>query len=507
MTRQAPVTTEPSASPFTFRKRETVPLMLTTVAVGYPLFRMLVPALAMPMLLIPPLLLVLWLVWRTRQPRQMVRSPLALPLLICAGSLVASSFLGVADGSDRVAILFFWGGATGVVLFLLIDMLAWGWPPRLVLHAILVTVTILLVHASWEVISRWLSWMGTRQTGEPLLPPYEALDVIGMHHTAAVMPFVLGTPLAIAAMWRTERAWERWGWGIWLFWVVVVIFSTSSRGGWVATAAADGAILLPLMWNTYRAGQFRRLRATVLLTGGYGLLFVLLFAANATRMSQSFSLSPPAAGEAQEQDLEETLEYLTNPMGRQVFWKRALHIFAEQPVFGAGPGGYPARYDALAPPNRVYTPPHTHNVYLAFLSELGIIGTGTFLVLALMACWIGWRGWWATPPHSHERLLLLASGAMVVGVAVKGLVDVPPPQNGALVFSAIVAGLAWGGCWSLPSSSFPSPPPSGADKTMTLHSFLAFRPRDLLTAHPLHLVLVAMTFLAWAVATLVFLQQ
>jgi hypothetical protein len=42
---------------------------------------------------------------------------------------------------------------------------------------------------------------------------------------------------------------------------------------------------------------------------------------------------------------------------------------------------------------------------------------------------------------------------------------------------------------------------------MTLRSFLAFRPRDLLTAHPLHLVLVAMTFLAWAVATLVFLQQ
>ncbi|NJN66967.1 MAG: hypothetical protein HC884_09790 [Chloroflexaceae bacterium] len=499
----APLAAEPASVIIVpFRKTETMRLVLATVGVGYPLFRMLVPSLAMALLVIPPLLLLLWLVWRTGQPRQTVRSPLALPLLLCAAALVASSFLGVAEGADRVAILFFWGGAMGVVLFLAIDLLASGWSPHLFLQAILATVTILLADASWEVVSRWVSWLETRQAGDSLLPPYISLDVIGMHHTAAVMPFVLGIPLAIAAMWRSERVWERWGWGIWLFWAVVVIFSTSARGGWLATIAAAGTILLPLLWSAYRAGQFRRLWATVFLSGGYVLLFIVLFVVNYAEVSQTVSLAPPAPGE-EAPDFEEAIESLANPTGRLVFWERALQVFAERPLLGAGPGGYPARYDALAPARRVYTPPHAHNIYLAFLCELGLVGTVAFLALALMAGRVGWHGWHAMAPHSHERLWLLASGAVVVGMAVNGLVDVPPPQNGALIFSTIVAGLAYGGCWHLTVPPLPSPPTA----TLTLRSFLAFRPRDLLKVHPLHLLLVATTFIAWGVATLVFLQR
>jgi O-antigen ligase len=490
-----------------------VPLALATIGVGYALLRMIVPALAMPLLAVPPVLVLLWFAWRWTQPQQRVSTPLGVPLLIGSIVLVASSVQAVANSADVVAILFFWGAAGGVILFLMISMMAWGWHPRIFVRAMLLTITILLIHATWTILSAWVAWPGLREPGDPWLPQNVSANLLGMHHTEAVIPLYSGIPLAIAALWQATKRWEQWLWGIWLFWAVVAVFYTSSRGGWLAMAFATGVILFPLLWGAYRARQVRRLVVGGGLAAGYVVLFAALLVgyssvvAGATAVSEKAVSSAPddssdASGDNGDQHLSESLQDMTGFMGREVFWRRALDMVKARPLLGVGPGGFSVCYQALEPErSEHFLPPHTHNLYLAFLTELGIAGAGAFLVVSGTIAWLWWRSWQTTDPGSENRLLLLACGAVWAGTALHGLVDVPAPQNGQLALYALAVGVGIGGFWKLSGGNPPAPATVERADGGTPATFW----HSLTVPHVAHLVLVGAVVLAWVVATLVFL--
>lgn len=458
---------------------------LATLALGFPLARMLLPALAMLLLAVPPLLLLVWgggrMVFR---PAGAIQSPVGWPLLLFVIALVSSSLFAVVGGAgpgggaNVLPVLFFWGGMVGVLLFLTIDRLAAGWPPHIITRALLLIITILLVHASWTVVSAWGAWLSGWARGAATQPPTVPPDVIGMHHTAAVMPFIFGLPLAIVALWRATARWRRIVWGGWLFFDVVVIFYTSSRGGWVTMVAAVGATLAPLLWMATRAGQVQRIGKTLLLTGSYAILFVVLFLFHYTTLLHPLAGLPPTS----EREGSETIAELTNPMGRTVFWQNALSMAGAHPLLGVGPGNYSDVYRIQEPQSVVYVPPHAHNISLAVLSELGLFGAVSLALLAVAIVRGLWRGWQQTAPLSDERLLLVAGSAVGVALVVNGLVDVPPPQNGAIVLFALAAALSTGGGWRIGE---------------VLN-------RGAWRARLFPLLLVSVALLAWGVATLVF---
>lgn len=62
---------------------------------------------------------------------------------------------------------------------------------------------------------------------------------------------------------------------------------------------------------------------------------------------------------------------------RIIIWKTSLQIFKMHPIFGVSPAGFSVFYEAI---NNKYVP-HSHDIFLAFLSEYGIVGEAVFLVL------------------------------------------------------------------------------------------------------------------------------
>lgn len=75
-------------------------------------------------------------------------------------------------------------------------------------------------------------------------------------------------------------------------------------------------------------------------------------------------------------------------------WEEALQVFTANPVLGTG-------FDTYKYTQHVYGYSDTHNVYVKFLVETGIVGMFLFLWLLATTFWTGFRLFW----HSHDPFL------------------------------------------------------------------------------------------------------
>jgi hypothetical protein len=254
------------------RLRQYGQLALATLALGYPVARIVLPGAVQPAIFIPLLLLLVWYAWQFTRVRTLLRSPLGVPLLLCAGLLVLSSLLGIAPPPEIAANLFDWlEGA--VILFLVVYLLAAGWRPQVFALALLLASSLfLLVHVA-GILGWWLQWAQFWQPGMGLFPVGARLDFGSTHPNQAALLINMGMPLAIAALWYAQVFWKRVLWAGWLLAATVALFYTSSRGGWLGMTAASATMVLPLLWSAWRTRHWRRLGTVILLGGGYGVLF------------------------------------------------------------------------------------------------------------------------------------------------------------------------------------------------------------------------------------------
>lgn len=491
-----------------------VSLVLITIGLGFPFARIILPGQLKVALFIPLLLLLIWFLWRLSQPRTLLVSPLGLPLLLSACAISASGIVAVVTGSLHgtivIPFLFHWGAVCGVTTFLLADMLAAGWSPRLFVRVLLFLLTIALLHGSWTVVTWWLNWLALWQPGDVFLPVPFRRWLIASNPNQAAMMVNFSLPLGIVAMWRAPVRWQQIAWGIWLAAAVVVLFYTTSRGGWLAMVAMVTTIMLSLIWSMVHAKQWRRLFGTVIVAGCYAVLFLLLFVSH----QNSFYAQYVVRGTVPSNDVHvgEAVKGFSYVGRREQIWRYAVDMFAERPLFGIGPNGYETQYRLLKPKHDPYVFGNAHNIYLGVLSELGLLGACTLASLALSAMWLWVVGLRRVAMQSDVWLWMLACGAVGVGIAVHGLVDIPSRSVGKIPLSIFPLALVGAGCWkwSVAKSATTHTGNSSIEKgvhTDTQSSGITRWFAHAQLPHPLHMAIVVAAIAAWGMATFIQLKK
>jgi O-antigen ligase len=187
---------------------------------------------------------------------------------------------------------------------------------------------------------------------------------------AAVLVAAIPLALALVRSLRGQRGLQS------LCWLAVVIcvagvLQTLSRGGLVAFAVM---MLAAVIWG----GRWRRVAVVMVVVAAVGVVGYFAFAASSTATSRVSS---------------------SNSDGRSDIWAIGLRMFRANPVLGVGSGNFQvAERFFLHEPGLIsradliiITPQPAQNLYLSFLSELGIPGFLVFVTILLSAFACAWR--------------------------------------------------------------------------------------------------------------------
>lgn len=254
----------------------------------------------------------------------------------------------------------------------------------------------------------------------------------------AAMYLICAIPLAVYAQFSAQRT--SWQWLAALSWALMstYLIYTRTRGAWVGFGMA--ALCAAILWFTrpdvrraWRdAGRFHRWPA------GIAIALILVLSSLPARFvdtglqrfddkkdsltSAAFSTFNPAADR-----------------GRRQMWRNTLHLIADHPVFGVGPGGwkrhYPA-YDQGAMIRRNTSPTSPHNDYLWIAAEYGLLGLGCYIAFLI--------GVFRALIHLPQPRLILPFSAVLLAPLGHALFSFPKehPQVGVVFF--LIAGLAIG---------------------------------------------------------------
>jgi O-antigen ligase len=139
-----------------------------------------------------------------------------------------------------------------------------------------------------------------------------------------------------------------------------------------------------VMWVLTRR-QLGRLLFIVL--GGLALLYVLSYMPLDSAVAQQWGLQRWAiAGRLAEDHTEP----------REVIWRASMRAFASNPIIGVGVGNFMARYFEFreiweTSGYLVVQQRGNHSMYLAALTETGLVGTSAMLVMLGYFLWLGRR--------------------------------------------------------------------------------------------------------------------
>ena len=111
------------------------------------------------------------------------------------------------------------------------------------------------------------------------------------------------------------------------------------------------------------------------------------------------------------------------------FWRTAGSLWADNPIFGVGPGGFDEAYAEARVPGKRFLPdtsfeppPHAHNLALNLLAEQGVVGFAGFAVVFWLACRDSVR--LRRSPERWIRVLASALVASLLGFAIHNQFDV-----------------------------------------------------------------------------------
>lgn len=186
----------------------------------------------------------------------------------------------------------------------------------------------------------------------------------------------------MVAVMRERTPWLRLTASVMSVLIVFAIFLTGSRGGAVALAAMIGVMVaLRMLGPTQLVSMLAVIVVALALNPGY--------AQRLTETSLS-GISAPSGS---------TVEADSAARGRLTENLAAAHVFADHPLLGVGPGGFPLYYQEYAArigievherersgPDKGQAPEReAHNIVLGLAADLGILGLGVFLAVVWLA--------------------------------------------------------------------------------------------------------------------------
>ena len=344
-----------------------------------------------------------WLLVRLIQRRRLQATGLEVALLVFAASQWLAVFTSVQPrlGLEWAASVTAWIAAFVIVS----DLLANGWPRVYLLNAMVVVAAILAGHGLWSAGQWFFHWAALG-----MLPPV-TFRYDGLLEQANITASAINLlwPIMLVLALQTRRLISRLGLGAVLAGLLVTLFFTSSRGGWIAAAVS----LATLLFMLAQASGAQRLWPRLLAAWQRLplLMRVAALAAVLVVMAGGVWLLLKEAKNATHGNLFES---------RQQFWSAAWTLFVGRPWTGVGPdlfGWFYSRFASIPPD---FFAPHAHSVVLQ-LSGSGILGLAALLLLAMVMARRLWQQWVATG-RPFELAGLIAA---LVGLCVHGLFDLP----------------------------------------------------------------------------------
>ncbi|MBI4493901.1 MAG: O-antigen ligase family protein [Chloroflexi bacterium] len=295
------------------------------------------------------------------------------------------------------------------------------WSEAVVLALALAVGLLSVRHISWTLgLSAGLQ--GWIALGQFLRQGSLGLDVLGELHLGPLNPNVARWPLeahlqllfgyglsphpyvlagylllGLGALWGLRHAGEPLREPVWtlaLLGASLGLLATFSRAAWLAVVVMAGAALL---LGARPRSAIRHWRPLLLPAAGLALAAALLLSSSSlgVLLWARLSLLVPFVADVAEApgDLLSRGFALLNPSGRPALAWMALHLWLERPLLGIGGGNFAlaalARWPAFTDP---FLP--VHNVWLLATSELGPLGLGLAVALAVapLAGWVARRG-------------------------------------------------------------------------------------------------------------------
>jgi len=350
----------------------------------------------------------------------------------CALGFAGASALSTLFSKTRWTALFGWYGRyTGlatilvlVAVFFVISSVYRNKPDRLseLIWALSAGAIVLIAYIlmQWLRIDpiRWATTAGT-------IPGLRYFGTMGNADFAGGY-IGLTAPCVFYAFRRSDVAWKRALVGVWGLAQLWTLWLTSARNGIAALGLAVVALLFLYRRSLPRLLRFAALAAVIAVVALAGVIVVSGAGGKARRVQSSVLRS-------------DTVKV------RAYWWLAGLRVFEHHPVLGTGPDTFVSEYQQYLPAaaanvadSEIADKPH--NVFIDHLATQGLIGTGIYLALLVLAFVRGYRRMRDGPPE-HQLVLatFLALLAAYVGQAFFSIDVVPIALAGWVILGAIAA--------------------------------------------------------------------
>jgi tetratricopeptide (TPR) repeat protein len=292
----------------------------------------------------------------------------------------------------------------GAALFLFLlasDLVNRGWDVELWVKALLIVGAIIMALTWREAIVWYWQWLGsTGKIWPDLFYRLPAPNFLAIFLNVLLM--VAGASFVFS---KSKAA--RCLLGIWMASAVGLIYLTSSRGGWLGTAAGLGVVIFftALAFPEKRKALFDWMRRHRFIT-------IMIFIAGFTALlvfgwvfyQHSKLPSHAAVG-----------------VSRAFLWSPAWQAFLRSPIIGSGPYTYISFFvqQQSTPPSPLYL--YAHSIYLDLLSGSGVVGLAVFLVM-IAGLIAGLIGKFRTTTGAERGAAVAALGALAAFL-VHGVAD------------------------------------------------------------------------------------